>query len=467
VDPRKIRDWSGLEELRPELKTYLSRRCRDASEVDDIVQETFLRAARYRRGQVERQRLRAWVLRIASNVYRDHMRRASRFPGLGLSDNAANAVEGREETPGEGATDARMCVDGVVMERADIVEELAGVLGQLQAADRDVLGSYYRGGQDCSRTGYECGIPAQLVKVRLFRARQRLLARLRRRLARGRHAPCATLRVRAGAWAVLLWLAALAPAGAGPADVGTLPPVGFEQGEVPRLASAARQLEHARSVRFALRGRQGDERERARRSAVRAYRAVRTYYPGAREVREASFRAGELLRAAEDVEAARCEFELAAVPGVPSPFVARALLELGHIERRAEHYQEALALYDRVVADTRARPEYRDRAALWAGRVYQESKREADAERVWTRLASDAVDPVVRVRAYDAIALLYVRRGDLEGAAGVLELCRRSLEDVLLEETRLGERVRDAVLGMRAVTEIKRIVAERSSRADR
>jgi tetratricopeptide (TPR) repeat protein len=408
------------------------------------------------------------VLRIASNVYRDLVRRESRLPKLGLGDEAMQAVEGREKPPGEGPVDGRMCVDGVVMERAEVVEELAGVMGQLQRADRDVLGSYYKGGQDCLRTAYECEIPAPLVKVRLFRARQRLLERLRRRLARAQHASRPVRRLaqaRSCAWSVALCLGAFLPAArSSPTPESAL---SHMEVEVPRQTSAARQLEHARSIRFSLRGTRGAARERARSRAVRAYRAVRIYYANAPQAREAAFRAGELLRAAGDVQGARSEFGIAATSGARSPFVARALLELGHIERRARRYQEALSLYERVTADTLARAEYRDRASLWTGRVYELSKRPADAERVWTRVAEEALDPVVRVRAFDSVALLYVRRADPEGAAGVLDLCRRALADTLREETRLGERVRDAVSGMRAVDEIKRIVAERLSRTGR
>src|SRR5262249_2916342 len=40
--------WYGLEELRPLLRNFLRRHCRDGFELEDVVQETLLRAARYR-----------------------------------------------------------------------------------------------------------------------------------------------------------------------------------------------------------------------------------------------------------------------------------------------------------------------------------------------------------------------------------------------------------------------------------
>jgi DNA-directed RNA polymerase specialized sigma24 family protein len=73
--------WSGLEELRPSLQRLLARRCRDAAELDDVVQETLLRAARYRAKLSERERLRGWAMRIAINVLRDRVRRRERWSG--------------------------------------------------------------------------------------------------------------------------------------------------------------------------------------------------------------------------------------------------------------------------------------------------------------------------------------------------------------------------------------------------
>jgi len=54
-----------------------------------------------------------------------------------------------------------------------------------------------------------------------------------------------------------------------------------------------------------------------------------------------------------------------------------------------------------------------------------------------------------------------VARGDLEGAAGVLERCRERLSDAAQEESRLGERVVAALASMRAQEELARAVERR------
>lgn len=511
----RIRDWSGLEELRGELETYLARRCRDANEVDDVVQETFLRAARYRRGLAEPQRLRAWVLRIASNVYRDRCRREALLPRLGAWEEALGRVEGREDDPAE--HEASVCIEGRLIGRADMVAELSGAVARLSDGDRALLDSYYGGGESCSRTGDECGIQPDLVKVRLFRARRRLLAALRRRLARMCHErsgqpsgrPRRSPRLRAGVvLAVAVAVAASggrsalaaepAWSGTGPATsqvpgaahpapgagqlvepppsqvlgasrpVRSIPPglppqVGRGEERWSKPSGARDRLAYARSLRSALRGVRGDALIRARERAIEAYRAVRAHHPKAPEVLEATFRAAELLRVAGDVEQAKQEFALLACAERATTYRTRSQLELGHIERRRGRLAQSLGWYERVVADPRARALYRDRASLWTGRVLLLQGRTNDAERVFSRIAETGFDPFQRIRAFDRMALLAIRRGDLEAAAGVLERCREVLAHAALEETQRGQRVREAIRDMRSYEEIRVAIAARAT----
>ena len=58
-------DWRELSAEGPELVAWLGRYCANPAEVDDVVQETLLRAAARRRGLQDPARLRAW-LRVAS-----------------------------------------------------------------------------------------------------------------------------------------------------------------------------------------------------------------------------------------------------------------------------------------------------------------------------------------------------------------------------------------------------------------
>jgi RNA polymerase sigma-70 factor (ECF subfamily) len=176
--------WNGLEGLEPELRRYLRRRCRDASEADDVVQETLLRAARYRPGLVEPQRIHGWIQRIAANVLRDLRRREGRHGRVEVDGwRGLDRLQGREPAPGEVDQEAYLRVGGLALERGMLLEHLACVLGMLRDGDRRVLSSYYHGEGSSARAALELGIARRLVKVRLYRARQRLSRMLRQRLA--------------------------------------------------------------------------------------------------------------------------------------------------------------------------------------------------------------------------------------------------------------------------------------------
>ena len=63
--------WHGLDDLRPAIHATLARRGRGWSEIDDIVQETLLRAWKSRASLDDRSRLKPWLCTIAS---REHAR---------------------------------------------------------------------------------------------------------------------------------------------------------------------------------------------------------------------------------------------------------------------------------------------------------------------------------------------------------------------------------------------------------
>jgi len=175
--------WSELEGLRPVLRGYLARRCRDASEVDDVVQETLIRAARYRASLLDPERLRSWVLVIASNAFHDHVRRQTRMRFRELGEEALENLIGEGTPPpvdGEGEEEMR--IGPILIGKDTLLRQLVLARRELRENDQRVLDAYYGGSGSCRETAVACGLPRALVKVRLFRARQRLLRTMRRRL---------------------------------------------------------------------------------------------------------------------------------------------------------------------------------------------------------------------------------------------------------------------------------------------
>jgi tetratricopeptide (TPR) repeat protein len=238
--------------------------------------------------------------------------------------------------------------------------------------------------------------------------------------------------------------------------------VAREAPPAPKLESARAQLDHADGLRRALRGLEDTARKDAQLRAAAAYRAVREHFPGdAGACAEAAYRGAELVRQAGELDAARAEYAVARERGAGTPWRVRAALELGHLERRAKRSAPALAAYEAVIADASASPGQRDDASLWSGRVLADDGRTEDAVRVWTRVADHGDDPLDRIRGYDYWAQELVEQTDLEGAAGVLERCRSQLAEAAQEESRLGERLRAALAGMRAIEVLARAVEKR------
>jgi len=169
--------WDGLEEMRDGLRAFLIRHCPDENDVEDVIQETFLRAARYRRAHNVK-RLRPWAMRIALNVLADSKRRGVRTQAEPRStDEGFDPPAPREPS----SADSSYRVGELWLDGDSARELVLHTLGWLRPQDRELLDSYYAGGLRTRIAADECGIPQRLVKVRLYRARQRLLAALRHR----------------------------------------------------------------------------------------------------------------------------------------------------------------------------------------------------------------------------------------------------------------------------------------------
>lgn len=175
--------WSGLEELRPVLKSFLSRHCRCRAEVDEAIQETFLRAARYRDRLTDPERLAPWTMRIALNVLADAARR--RDPALvhQPEEDALELVASAEPDPAGEPDGAELRLGGWLIDRARMLDALGEALGALREEERAMLRAFYTAPSLCCEAAADYGIEPAKVKVRLYRARRRLVRALRRRIS--------------------------------------------------------------------------------------------------------------------------------------------------------------------------------------------------------------------------------------------------------------------------------------------
>ncbi len=162
--------WGGLAELAPLVRAYGARRCADRHEVEDLVQETLLRAVHSRlRGRSPR-RLEAWVLRIAANALADRGRRDGRVR-CELSDelDLVAAAEPAADCVGEPG-DERWQLGTHVVAKDTALALLRDALQQMHVEERASLESHY----SVTPTGARVAVASGMDKHRLYRMRRRL-----------------------------------------------------------------------------------------------------------------------------------------------------------------------------------------------------------------------------------------------------------------------------------------------------
>jgi RNA polymerase sigma factor (sigma-70 family) len=162
ADPR-CREW--YEAHGAGVYGYLRFHLASADEAEDLTADVFLRAMRAAdRFDPSRGSPRNWLLRIARNTLRDHLRRERR----------------RREAPLGAMYDLR-CEAPSPEERLLWEEEVARLVvavGRLGAGDREIIGLRYGSGLDTAETADLLGVGQPAVRTRLWRALARLRAAL-------------------------------------------------------------------------------------------------------------------------------------------------------------------------------------------------------------------------------------------------------------------------------------------------
>ena len=159
-DPQPCRTaWRELAVHLPWLAERLERVGHDASEAEDLAQEAVLRGAQKRGDGVVLGSPRGWLLVVARNLGRDLRRRRER---IGVESLDALAHEPCVAEVPEGGQDGLDLVD------------LHDAFLQLAPRDRLALTSWTVHEGAAARVAEDLGVRRELVKVRLFRARQRL-----------------------------------------------------------------------------------------------------------------------------------------------------------------------------------------------------------------------------------------------------------------------------------------------------
>lgn len=163
-------DSAGIfEEYRDRIHRYIRRQVRDASEADDLVQETFLRAHRQLHTVTDPAALPAWLYRVATNACYDRFRKASYKRAMERTsvDAAGNAAETEQEDVNAPRLD-------LLIEQTEMSTCVQEYIEQLSDDYRMVILLHDLHGMTNPQMAEALGCSLATVKIRLHRARAKL-----------------------------------------------------------------------------------------------------------------------------------------------------------------------------------------------------------------------------------------------------------------------------------------------------
>jgi RNA polymerase sigma factor (sigma-70 family) len=147
-----------------DLHRFLARRMHRPHEVEDLVQEVYLRLLKIDRGEFV-QNPRAYILQTASHVFHDHFQKDRRTQRFVLTDS--EVVDRVSENPPELAA----CD---LARRLSTEKQLKAVLAQLSKLHAAVLIMFYREGYSYEEIADQLKVSVRQVKRYLANAKEEL-----------------------------------------------------------------------------------------------------------------------------------------------------------------------------------------------------------------------------------------------------------------------------------------------------
>ena len=166
--------------MRRRLVAFARRFVGDRHEAEDIAQETLLRASQGRQRLRSGDRAEAWLFRICRHAAIDHVRSRRVRRGVWCSmpeesddwvPEQTGSADSQEPVPVEGACGASVSAGSPESPAGGLLPPLEG----LPAHQRLLLELHYHRGLGQATLCRLSGLSASALRVRLFRARRRLL----------------------------------------------------------------------------------------------------------------------------------------------------------------------------------------------------------------------------------------------------------------------------------------------------
>jgi tetratricopeptide (TPR) repeat protein len=235
--------------------------------------------------------------------------------------------------------------------------------------------------------------------------------------------------------------------------VGALtPPPSIGKQIIAQEASVQDQLKRAAKAQEAARGRKGPRRLQLLHDAIAYYQAVPHWWPAVREeCAVAAFRRGEIHRALQESGEARGAFEEVLEATLPADDLhVRAILELGHLDRREHQWGHAIARYRNAVACEKASLRFRNDGREWLVKVHLKTMAWQAAEVAAEQWLAVCESSVEEIQIMDFQIRAKIGHRQLRKADEMLRGLRQRMAVIAQAPTSEGARVQRALEQMKA-----------------
>lgn len=163
IDAAARERWSALD---AKLRPFVARRVRSPSDVDDVVQDVFVRMQRGLGALRDDERFGPWVYQVARSAIADHHRMVGRHPSVAGSEFIDDEIAAPDDTE-----------DDRAVER-DLATYVATFIAMLASPYREALTLTELEGLTQKEAATMLGISISGMKSRVQRGRQQLRAAL-------------------------------------------------------------------------------------------------------------------------------------------------------------------------------------------------------------------------------------------------------------------------------------------------